>query len=132
MLNKAVFWGMIDENPFSRFREFEERIFLEEDNNRVRFLEEDEIRQLLSVSPAYLNNIIKAAILTGLRKGDLLNLKWGDIDLERGFLTYREQKKRNKLKVKELNDDMLALLMEIPKGRMTIFFADPTGTRLRK
>lgn len=131
MLNKAVFWGMIDENPFSRFREFEERIFLEEDNSRVRFLEEDEIRKLLSVSPPYLKNIIKAAILTGLRKGDLLNLKWGDIDLERGFLTFREQKKRNKLKVKELNDDMLALLMEIPKGKDDHIFCGRDGNPLK-
>jgi len=131
MFNKAVFWGMIDENPFNRFREFEERIFLEEDNNRVRFLEEDEIRKLLSVSPVYLQNIIKAAILTGLRKGDLLNLKWSDIDLERGFLTYREQKKRNKLKVKELNDDMIALLMEIPKGKDDHIFCGRDGNALK-
>ncbi len=65
MLNKAVEWGMLDENPFTRFRD---SIFFQERNDRVRFLEEDEIKRLLDVSPAYLANLIKGAIFTGLRR----------------------------------------------------------------
>src|SRR4030042_4064786 len=113
MLNKAIEWGMLDENPFTRFRD---PIFFEERNDRVRFLEENEIKRLLDVSPSYLSNLIKGAIFTGLRKGDLFNLKWSDVNLERGFLNYREQKKKEKLGFKYLNEDMMELLREIPKG----------------
>jgi integrase len=127
ILNKAVEWGWVGENPFKRFKE---SIFFAERNDRVRFLEEDEIQKLLEVSPPYLGDIIKGAIFTGLRKGDLLNLKWSDVDLERGFLTYREQKKRDKFRVKELNDDMICLLMEIPKGQSDHIFCDPDGKPL--
>ena len=128
MLNKAVEWGMLDENPFTRFRD---PIFFEERNDRVRFLEEDEIKRLLDASPLYLANLIKGAIFTGLRKGDLFNLKWSDVNLERGFLNYREQKKREKLGFKYLNGDMIGLLMEIPKGESDFIFLGPDGRPLR-
>ena len=128
MLNKAVEWGMLDENPFTRFRD---PIFFEERNDRVRFLEEDEIKRLLDASPLYLANLIKGAIFTGLRKGDLFNLKWNDANLERGFLNYREQKKREKLGFKYLNSDMIGLLMEIPRGESDFIFLGPDRRPLR-
>ena len=128
IFNKAVEWGMMDKNPFNRFSN---PIFFEEDNGRVRFLEAEEIQRLLSVSPPYLKNIIKGAILTGLRKGDLLNMKWSDVDLERGFMTYREQKKGDKFRIKELNDDMISLVMEIPKGQSDHIFCSPDGKLLK-
>jgi integrase len=74
LLKKAIEWGMLDENPFTRFKESP---FFEEKNDRVRFLGEHEIKTLLDVSPPYLANLIKGAIFTGLRNGDLLNLKMG-------------------------------------------------------
>jgi integrase len=128
MLNKAVEWGMLDENPFTRFKD---SIFFEERNDRVRFLEEDEIKKLLGVSPPYLANLIKGAVFTGLRKGDLLNLKWSDVNLERGFLNYREQKKREKLGFKYLNGDMIDLLMQIPKGESDYIFPGLDGKPLK-
>jgi len=128
MLNKAIEWGMLDENPFNRFKE---SIFFEERNDRVRFLEEGEIKKLLDFSPPYLVNLIKGAIFTGLRKGDLFNLKWSDVNLEKGFLNYREQKKREKLGFKYLNGDMIDLLMQIPKGESDYIFLGPDGKPLK-
>jgi integrase len=95
MLNKAVKWGMLDENPFNKLKDPNGKtsIFYQENNDRIRCLGEDEIQRLLEVSPPYLRNIIKGAIFTGLRKGDLLSLKWTDVDLERGSIAFREQKK---------------------------------------
>jgi integrase len=128
LLNKVVEWGWLDENPFKRFKE---SIFYQEKNDRVRFLEDDEIKTLLEASPPYLANLIKGAIFTGLRKGDLLNLKWSDANLERGFLNYREQKKKDKLGFKYLNEDMINLLMEIPKGKSDFIFLGPDGEPLK-
>ena len=128
MLNKAVEWGMLDENPFDKFKG---PILFEEKNDRVRYLTEDEIKRLLAVSPSYLKNIIKAALLTGLRKGDLLNLKWSNVDLEKGILSYSEQKKRDRLRMKVLNSDMVDLLMGIPKGESDHIFCRPEGEPLK-
>ncbi|HYA92796.1 MAG TPA: site-specific integrase [Thermodesulfobacteriota bacterium] len=70
-------------------------------------------------------------MFTGLRKSDLFNLKWPDVNLERGFLNYREHKKRDKLGFKYLNEDMIGLLMEIPKGESDYIFLGPDGKPLR-
>jgi integrase len=94
-------------------------------------LPEDEIKTLLNVSPIYLKNIIKAALFTGLRKGDILNLKWTDVDLERGLLFFNEQKKKGKLGIKVLNSDMINLLMSIPKGKCDHIFCGPDGEPLK-
>lgn len=127
ILSKAVEWGMLSRNPFDQFNQ---SIFFEEDRGRVRYLTKDEIKRLLSVSPPYLKNIIKAALLTGLRKSDLLCLRWNNLDLDKGILFYKEQKKRDKLRIKILNSDMVELLMNIKKTSEYLF-TDPEGKPLR-
>ena len=127
-LNKALEWGMLDDNPFTRFKD---PVFFQEKNDRIRFLEQDEIIKLIEVSPSYLQDIIKGAIFTGLRKGDLLFLKWTDVNLERGLLTYREQKKRDKLVFKHLNEDMIDLLMKVHVGQDEYIFHGPDGKPLQ-
>ena len=122
LFSKAVTWGMMERNVFDRFRE---SIFFPENASRVRYLQESEIKTLLAVSPPYLKNIIKAALLTGLRKGDALSLKWEDVDLEKGLLFFNEQKKRGRRVTKVLNSDMIDLLMSIRKGKSGYIFNAP-------
>jgi integrase len=126
MLNKAIEWGWLDYNPFNKFinAKGESSIFYEE-IGRDRFLTRDEIPKLLEAAPPYLRNIIIAGIYTQLRKGDLLRLKWEQVNLETGLLTYREQKKGNKVNHKYLNDDMINLLMTVPKGKSEYIFNGP-------
>jgi len=151
VFNKAVEWGMMEKNPFDKFRE---PILFKEDENRVRYLTEDEIKRLFAVldkkpkekkrkkslpedapnkivNPFYLKNIVKAALLTGLRRGDILNLKWSDVDLEKGILFYNEQKKRNKRRIKVLNSEMIELLKSIHSGESETIFNGPDGKPLK-
>jgi len=149
MFNKAVEWGMMEKNPFDKFRE---PILFKEDENRVRYLTEDEIKKLFAVleekpkkkrkplseeeptrriNPSYLKNIVKAALLTGLRRGDLLSLKWADADLEKGVLFFNEQKKRSRRRIKVLNSEMIELLKSIPRGESETIFNGPEGKLLK-
>ena len=149
IFNKAVEWGMMEKNLFDKFRDL---IFYKEDENRVRYLTEDEIKRLFAVleekpkkkrkplseeepkrkiNPSYLKNIVKAALLTGLRRGDILNLKWSDVDLEKGVLFFNEQKKRNKRRIKVLNSDMIELLKSIPREESETIFNGPDGKPLK-
>ena len=113
LFGKAVEWEMVDESPFRKMR----GLFYKENNKRTKFLTEEEIKKLLEVDydglPPYLKPIIATAIYTGLRKGEILNLKWKDIDLEHGII-YVRQNKQNRLQVKMVNDDLMNILMKLP------------------
>ena len=76
MFTKAIEWGFLKENPAKPVKLFKEN------NKRLRFLSEDEINRLLSVCDGYLRDIVIVALNTGMRKGEIFNLKWQDIDFE--------------------------------------------------
>ena len=120
MLNKAVEWGWLEKNPFDRFKKPDGKssLFYQENNDRTRYLNEDEIRKLLNFSPPHLKNIVQAAIFTGLRAGDILRLQWSQVDLSRSTLTFHEQKKNDRERVKFLNQDMINILLEIKQNNL--------------
>ena len=80
IFTKAVEWELIEQNPFIKGKS----LILKENNQRLRFLSEDEIPQLLDACPGYLHNIVECALNTGMRKGEILNLKWDQI--RNGFI----------------------------------------------
>jgi integrase len=77
MFNMAERWGLYQgTNPVRWVK------FLPEDNLQFRTLSEDEERRLLAASPPYLRELILFALNIGLRCGDILDLKWEEVDLE--------------------------------------------------
>lgn len=83
-------WGLLDDNPMRKVSK------LKESRGRVRFLSDDERQRLLaacadSKSP-YLYTLVVVALSTGARRGELLGLKWGDVDMERGTVVFLDTK----------------------------------------
>ena len=86
-----------------------------------RFLSEVEIARLASALDAesvssgaiYPSAAIKTLLLTGCRKSEILNLRWVDVDFERGFLRLPDSK--TGAKVVYLNAPALAILTELPR-----------------
>lgn len=83
-------WGWLRENPLSKVKR------PKEGKARERFLSREEITHLLdecrkSQSP-HLYPVVLFAITTGARKGEILGLKWGDVDFVRGIATFRDTK----------------------------------------
>jgi integrase len=72
MLNKAVSWGWIGQNPFMRG----ESLFPNEKNARIRYLTKPESKKLLAECHTQLRPIVETALNTGMRKGEILALKW--------------------------------------------------------
>ena len=129
LFSKAVEWEMMEESPLKKMR----NVFFKENNQRTRFLTEEEINRLLAVEyeglPSYLKPIIATAIYTGLRKGEIFNLKWKDVDLERGLI-YVRVNKQNRLQVKMVNDDLINIFMKLPvKGEY--LFHDEEGNPIK-
>ena len=75
MCYKAIQWGMITQNPVKGIKLFREY-------PREEALEVGQIRRLLEACSSRLRPIVVMAIFGGLRQGDILNLKWDNVDFE--------------------------------------------------
>jgi integrase len=76
-------------------------------NEKTEDLSGEQLRALLKVLDKSLDimmaNIMRLALYTGMRRGELFKLQWQDIDFERGFITIRHDPKGGKDTVIPLN-----------------------------
>ena len=98
VLNNAVRDGQLDRNPLARVP------LVKVQNGKTRFFSPDEETRVLDkLGPIY-GPWARLAILTGLRLGEQVRLRWADVDLERGLLTLPETK-TGKVQYVRLNDE---------------------------
>jgi integrase len=105
MYNLGIDNGLVSVNPLSKTPK------LREDNHKIRFLTIDEEKRLFSeiekeyevldrytrrkkiVQPhLFLKSIVITALHTGMRRGEILNLKWGQVDFEYNFIELLDTK----------------------------------------
>jgi len=110
IFRKGVEWGMLEKSPF----EGKASLLRKENNARMRFLNEDEIRRLLAMAAPHLQNIILVGIYTGMRKGELLGLRWSQI---RGGYIYLQKTKTDEGRQIPVNSSLAVLLERIRKGQ---------------
>jgi integrase len=108
MFNKAIQWGKVDRNPVREVK------LLRENNTRIRFLEKSEIQRLIDCCSPHLKPIVILAVNTGMRRGEILNLKWIDVDFKRGLL-YLIETKNNTRRETPMNETVRASLMKVLK-----------------
>ena len=92
MFTKAVEWEMVEEDVLKRVRKVKQ---LKENNRRLRYLSVEECQALLEGCDAYLQPIVTVALNTGMRRGELMHLKWENIDLKHGFILLEQQDTKN-------------------------------------
>jgi integrase len=83
---RAIRDGKVDSTPTSKVR------FHRENNKRERYLSDDEERRLFETLPAWLHPLVTVALHTGMRKSELLKLKWSDVDFTTGTIHVRDPK----------------------------------------
>lgn len=77
MLKMAIRWGYLDHNPASNV------VKLKVPKNPPKFLSQDEIKKLIEAAKhSHIYPLIITALHTGMRKSELLNLKWTDVDFQ--------------------------------------------------
>jgi integrase len=112
MMNWAVGREYLSHTPFRRGTETLIRK-LHEDNHRRRRVSEDEETRLLEVAPSLLRSMIIAALDTGMRQGEMLALRFADINLDRGLITLRgETTKSRKTRVVPIPTTRLRAVLE--------------------
>jgi integrase len=91
-----------------------------EPRGRVRFLDDNERAKLLAAcqksSNAWLYPCVVLALSTGMRQGELMSLKWPDVNLKDGYLILHETKNGERRRI-PLAGLALELLVEHAKVR---------------
>ena len=83
MFTKAVDWNMVEEDVLKRVRKVK---LLEENNKRLRYLSKEEGQALVQECVSHLKPLVITALNTGMRKSEILFLKWENVDLRHGFI----------------------------------------------
>jgi integrase len=109
--NWCISQGIANMNPVKKVRLFHE------DNERVRFLDPDtEFPKLLDEvrkGPWYLEPIVMLDLNTGLRRRNLLDLRWDQVDFTRRIIRIESRTKNGRPLNLPLNDTALRTLKAI-------------------
>jgi integrase len=97
-----------DKNPMATVER------LREHNVRDRVLCPEEFQQLLQAAPSHLRPVITMAYYTGMRRGEILNLRWSQVDLKGGLLRLgNADTKTQRGRSIPLNETLTALLKDV-------------------
>jgi len=138
MLNWAVGREYIDRTPFRRGSETLIKR-LHEDNKRRRRVSEDEEERLLAAASPHLRSMIVVALDTGMRRGEMLALRFADVDWNRGLITLRgETTKSKRTRLVPISTQRLQAVLEWlrldadgeKKSDETLVFSDEIGEPL--
>jgi integrase len=129
MLEKAVAWKLLDLNPARSVKRFKVR------DERVRYLDPAEFTRLVDAArqdagAAWLVPAMTLAAHTGVRQGELLRLRWPDIDPRLHQVTVRTTKNTDPKHV-PLNAAAEAVLAALPRSGETVL-AQPWGEPVSK
>lgn len=93
MFTLGIRWGKAFNNPVKEVKLFREP------RGSLRVLSREEEEKLLAAAAPHLRPIIITALNTGMRRGEVLNLTWEDVDFEQGFIAISNTKNGEMRKV---------------------------------
>lgn len=134
IFNLAIKWGYLKENPTNEVKKLKVN-----DSKSVRFLTEDECKRFLDACPADLYPIYFTFLNTGMRKAELENLEWADIDFKRRKIRIRRkdfwQPKTGERDI-PINSQLLELLKDLKqvndkKLKSNFVFPDKKGSLIK-
>ena len=101
-----------------------------EDNARTRFLSADELDRLMKATKSSkwerLHLLVHMALTTGARRGELINLKWSDINFN-SRTAHLAVTKNGSQRVLSLTTDLLAELSRFREIGASFVFPHPSG-----
>lgn len=121
-LNRAVRLELIKDNPAKKLSRIGGI-----PKSRIRFFSEEEIIKIMEAfdNPlyqrfAYMKDFVKVALYTGMRRGEITNLEFGDVDLTRKQIYVRNKKdfttKSYKDRVIPLHNELMPFFSQGGKG----------------
>lgn len=118
----AIEWGMVQKNPGRKVKLLRER------NTRLRYLEEKEIRRLHDACAEHLKPIVTVALNMGMRKEEILSLKWKDLDYRIRTISILDTKNGESREL-PMNDIVYRTLLAVKKTDSPWVFCKKNGKR---
>lgn len=111
MFTKAVDWEMVEEEVLKRVRKVKQ---LPENNRRLRFLSKEEMLRLKDSCNPHLRPVVLTALNTGMRKSEILSLRWDQVDFKHGFILLEVTKSGERREI-PMNQILRETLQKIPR-----------------
>lgn len=111
---KAVEWGYAHGNPVKGVKLFKE------ETKPIRLLTPEERQKLLTESPEFLRPIMLVALKTGMRLGEIISLKWKNVDLAHETLSLTHTKAK-KLRQIPVHPEVKEVLAGLPRASEYVF-----------
>lgn len=124
IFNKAVEWGKLEHNPAAKVKKFKES------NGKERYLTEGEARQLLEAASPGLKPILIVALSTGMRKEEILGLRWENIRFDKSYI-HLEDSKSGKSRDIPMNIQVYETLKALPRYGEYVFYNPSTKDRIK-
>jgi len=90
-------WGWLENNPVKKVRK------PKEPRGRVRILSDDERKALLEAcknsNNSFLHTVVVLALSTGMRQGEVMNIRWQDVNIAKGYIVLHETKNNERRSV---------------------------------
>ena len=124
LFSKAVEWGRIEVNPAARVKK------LKEPPGRETILTEDQARRLIEAASLDFRPVLIVALGTAMRRGEILALRWTDLDLVRGIVTVANSKSGRSRKI-PMSGTVAAALGAIAHRGEFVFWNPETKTQIK-
>ena len=123
MFNLAIDNGELTENPLRKVPK------LKEDNHIIRYLKSDEETRLyasIDDNAPYLRPIVTTALQTGMRRGEILNMQWKNIDFDTRNIHVLDTKSGDKRDI-PISDELYGVLQSISRESKYVFINPQTN-----
>jgi integrase len=111
IFNKAIKNKKASRNPAHEVK------LLKENNERNRILSPEEYIRLLAHCHKYLKPIVKLAYHTAMRRGEILNLTWGQVNLRERIITLEpNDTKTQEGRIVPLSKAIVEMFQAMPRG----------------
>jgi integrase len=124
ILAKAVEWQRIESNPAAKIKKFREP------RSRERILTPEEMRRLVDVAAEHLKPIIIVGLNTGMRRNEILSLKWRDMNFDQRSIFIEDSKSGKSRKV-PMNDLVVETFKSLPRNSEFVFMNGGTGKPIK-
>ncbi|MFB0562993.1 MAG: tyrosine-type recombinase/integrase [Candidatus Lokiarchaeia archaeon] len=129
MFNDAMRWGFMVENPMRFIRK------LQEPEGGFDYYKEDEVKLFLQNCSEDFYPIACCAVYTGMRIGEIIGLKWQDVDLERRLIRVGRSSggntKNRKVRYIPIHSRLLKVLHECRENRKNDLVFPDKGGKMR-